>query len=128
MSSKELILIILAILIAGCIVACAVFITFNDNDNGLTNNTTAANNTTNITANNTISTTPQSSQNQQSEEYTYDPQSGSYVRNSGEDYATDSYDSEGNRIYAHRWVGDDGVIYENYYSDSGPISTDEYYN
>lgn len=122
MSSKELILIILAILIAGCIIACAVFITFNDNDNdnGLTNNTTAANNT--------ISTTPQSSQNQQSEEYTYDPQSGSYVRNSGEDYATDSYDSEGNRIYAHRWVGDDGVIYENYYSDSGPISTDEYYN
>lgn len=51
MSSKELILIVLAIIVAGCIIAGAILIS---SDTELpVNNTTAVNNTTNITENTT---------------------------------------------------------------------------
>ena len=52
MSSKELILIVLAIIVAGCIIAGAILIS---SDTELpVNNTTAVNNTTNITENTTV--------------------------------------------------------------------------
>lgn len=53
MSSKELILIVLAIIVAGCIIAGAIFLTA-DTESVPVNNTTAVNNTTNITENKTV--------------------------------------------------------------------------
>lgn len=50
MSSKELILIVLAIIVAGCIIAGAIFLTA-DTESVPVNNITAVNNTTNITEN-----------------------------------------------------------------------------
>lgn len=54
MSSKELILIVLAIIVAGCIIAGAIFLTTDTKP--IVNNTTAVNNTTNITGNMTNTT------------------------------------------------------------------------
>ncbi len=129
MNSKELIIIVLAILVAGCIIAGAIFLTSDNSNSSNINNT--LNSTNNSTAPQDTQTT-QKETTQQSKnsdnEYTYDPQSGSNVKNSGEDVDTGSVDKNGEKIYAHRWV-DDGVVYESYKTSSGrEISSEEYYN
>lgn len=120
MSTHDLILIMVAIIISGVIIGGCVLIASEPQDND-SNVAVVNNNTTNNTTElNTSSTGDDTG-------YTYSKQSDSYVKNNGETYDTGSKDSNGEKIYAHRYAKD-GVVYETYKSASGrEIDPNEYY-
>ena len=67
-------------------------------------------------------TTQYSSSESSDDGYTYSPQSGKYIKNSGQS----EKDSRGNTVYSYK--GDDGVIYERYYDSNGKeIDPNDYY-
>lgn len=119
MSTRDLILIMVAIIISGVIIGGCVLIASEPQNND-SNITVVNNNTTNNTTQLNTSTGEDTG-------YTYSKQSDSYVKNNGETYDTGSKDSNGEKIYAHRYAKD-GVVYETYKSASGrEIDPNEYY-
>ena len=119
MSTRDLILIMVAIIISGVIIGGCVLIASEPQNND--SNVTAVNNNT------TNNTTQLNTSTREDTGYTYSKQSDSYVKNNGETYDTGSKDSNGEKIYAHRYAKDGGV-YETYKSASGrEIDPNEYY-
>lgn len=119
MSTRDLILIMVAIIISGVIIGGCVLIASEPQNND--SNVTAVNNNT------TNNTTQLNTSTGEDTGYTYSKQSDSYVKNNGETYDTGSKDSNGEKIYAHRYAKD-GWVYETYKSASGrEIDPNEYY-
>lgn len=109
MSSKELILIVLAIIVAGCIIAGAILIS-SDTESPV-NNTTAVNNTTNITENTTVEDiTPSETSSSSQSTYNDEPYVDNYntrgeVHHNGKTVVGQRYDPD---LPGYVFVYDDG--------------------
>lgn len=117
MDNKQLIIIVVAIIVAGCIVAGAVLFA---SSNVETVNTTVANNTTNSSlANNTTSEVASDSNSQSSQSNSQPQQSQSSsdikVDPASENYATlQGYDSAGNKYYMYNGEWKDQYFMDHY--------------
>ena len=116
MDNKQLIIIVVAIIVAGCIVAGAVLFA---SSNVETVNTTVANNTTNSSlANNTTGEVVSDGSGQSSQSNNHEQQSQSsdiQVDPASENYATlQGYDSAGNKYYMYNGEWKDQYFMDHY--------------
>lgn len=114
MDNKQLIIIVVAIIVAGCIVAGAVLFA---SSNVETVNTTVANNTTNSSlANNTTSEVVSDGSGQSSQSNNHAQSSSDIqVDPASENYATlQGYDSAGNKYYMYNGEWKDQYFMDHY--------------
>lgn len=114
MDNKQLIIIVVAIIVAGCIVAGAVLFA---SSNVETVNTTVANNTTNSSLANNTTSEVASDSNSQSSQSNNHAQSSSDIKvdPASENYATlQGYDSAGNKYYMYNGEWKDQYFMDHY--------------
>lgn len=117
MNNKQLIIILIAIIIAGCIILGSIYLATGNNDKEdiVSNNTTINKTSSNITEE--VSYTPQTQQKHSVQKEYEDWQV---------DYETGEFDEEGKPIYRSVASTSGGQnkpgIYESYWSENGPIS------